>query len=343
MALLVDIAKTLGHFHLQVKFEAEDGVLALLGASGGGKSMTLKCIAGIETPDRGRIVLDGTTLFDSGRRINLPPQKRRIGYLFQQYALFPNMTVYQNIAAGVRDKAKVRTRVGEALETMRLQGLENRRPAQLSGGQQQRVALARIWVNDPAVLLLDEPFSALDNHLRFELEREVRDAIRRFGKTVLLVSHNRDEVFRLSQRVAIMHEGRIERIGEKKEVFFNPGTRQGAMLTGCTNIARLEKQGERLAYVPDWGLLLQTGRDIGNATSVGIRMRDVAGEAQGPNAFEFDVVEEMENPFSMTVMLQRRGAFVPLGWEMEKSEWRLRRAKTVTVSLPPENILLLGE
>lgn len=345
MALFVDIEKTLGNFHLHVKFEAENNVLALLGASGSGKSMTLKCIAGIETPDRGRIELDGVTLFDSVRRINLPPQKRRVGYLFQQYALFPNMTVSQNIAAGVRDKENAKALVADTIHSMHLGGMEHKKPHQLSGGQQQRVALARILVNAPEVLLLDEPFSALDSHLRFQLEQEVRNAIRRFGKTVLLVSHNRDEVFRLSDSIAIMNEGHIEAIGDKKAVFADPRTRNGAILTGCKNVAEIEKQGERSVRVPEWGLTLETHKDVGDAKYVGIRMHDIACGTDEKNAFAFDVVEEIENPFSMTVMLRLRGAqdAAPIGWELDKETWRAKRAKTVSVCLPPEELLLLKE
>lgn len=348
MSLHVDIEKTLGSFHLKVKFEAENNVLALLGASGCGKSMTLRCIAGIETPDRGRIVLDGVTLFDSAAHVNLVPQKRRVGYLFQQYALFPNMTVMQNIACGVRDqgdKKEARARVGEMIAAMHLEGMEHKKPHQLSGGQQQRAALARILVNAPEVLLLDEPFSALDSHLRFQLENEVRSAIRRFGKTVLLVSHNRDEVFRLSDAIAVMHDGRIEAIGARKAVFADPGTVNGAILTGCKNVARLEKRGERLAYVPDWGTTLETDRDIGGATHIGIRMHDIAAGGEGANALRCEVVEEIENPFSYTVMLRPQGAqdAKPFGWETDKGAWNRRRADTVTVCLPPEQLLLLRE
>ncbi|MGN0773899.1 MAG: sulfate/molybdate ABC transporter ATP-binding protein [Candidatus Ventricola sp.] len=345
MALFVDIEKTLGSFHLRVKFEAENNVLALLGASGCGKSMTLKCIAGIETPDRGRIVLDGVTLFDSEARVNLAPQKRRVGYLFQQYALFPNMTVAQNIACGVREKKEVRARVAEMIEAMHLQGMEHKKPHQLSGGQQQRAALARILVNAPEVLLLDEPFSALDSHLRFQLESEVRSAIRRFGKTVLLVSHNRDEVFRLSDAIAIMNSGAIETIGDRKSVFADPGTVNGAILTGCKNVARLEKRGERLAHIPDWGVTLETDRDIGDSTHLGVRMHDVLAGDQAGNALRCEVVEEIENPFSYTVMLRPQGApqAKPIGWELDKNAWSRRRADTVTVCLPPEHLLLLRE
>ena len=345
MALSVDIEKTLGDFHLRVKFEAENRVLALLGASGCGKSMTLKCIAGIERPDRGVITLDGTTLFDSGRGVNLPPQRRRVGYLFQQYALFPNMTVEQNIAAGVRDRRRAREETAEAIAAMRLEGLERKRPHQLSGGQQQRVALARILVNRPEVLLLDEPFSALDSHLRFQLEQELRGAIRRFGKTVLLVSHNRDEVFRLSDEVAIMHDGRIETTGEKKAVFANPRTRNGAILTGCKNVSPIQATGERRARAVDWGVELALPASADGVQYVGIRMHDVRlAEAQGePNAFLCRVEETIENPFSCTVLLRPEGAASPIGWELDKERWRQIRAERLRVCLPPESMLLLKE
>ena len=345
MALSVDIEKTLGDFHLRVKFEAENRVLALLGASGCGKSMTLKCIAGIERPDRGVITLDGTTLFDSGRGVNLPPQRRRVGYLFQQYALFPNMTVEQNIAAGVRDRRRAREETAEAIAAMRLEGLERKRPHQLSGGQQQRVALARILVNRPEVLLLDEPFSALDSHLRFQLEQELRGAIRRFGKTVLLVSHNRDEVFRLSDEVAIMHDGRIETTGEKKAVFANPRTRNGAILTGCKNVSPIQATGERRARAVDWGVELALPASADGVQYVGIRMHDVRlADAQGePNAFLCRVEETIENPFSCTVLLRPEGAASPIGWELDKERWRQIRAERLRVCLPPESMLLLKE
>ena len=163
MSVSVDIEKNLGSFQLKVKFQAADETLALLGASGCGKSMTLKCIAGIEKPDRGRIEVDGVTLFDSERGINLTPQKRRTGLMFQNYALFPNMTVLQNIRTGANretDRQKRSAAVDAVMESFGLTELSGRLPHQLSGGQQQRTALARILVSNPRILLLDEPFSA---------------------------------------------------------------------------------------------------------------------------------------------------------------------------------------
>ena len=221
MALLVDIEKTLGSFHLQVHLEAGDEVLGLCGNSGCGKSLTLRCIAGIEKPDRGRIVLNGVTLFDSEKHINLSPQKRRTGLLFQNYALFPNMTVQQNIRAGtLRDQQTEEERsrkVSELMESFGLSDLAGHYPRQLSGGQQQRTALARILVSEPQILMLDEPFSALDSELKFHMEAEVREVIRRFGKTAILVSHDRGEAYRLSDRIAMMRDGMAEKILSKEE------------------------------------------------------------------------------------------------------------------------------
>ena len=344
MSLYVDIEKSLGSFRLNAQFETYGGVLALLGASGCGKSMTLKCIAGIEKPDRGKIVLDGVTLFDSEKGINLSPQKRKVGYLFQQYALFPNMTVHQNIAAGVRNRRLAGEAVPEIIRAMHLEGTENMRPHQLSGGQQQRVALARILVNEPNALLLDEPFSALDSHLRFQMEQEVREVIRRFGKTVLLVSHNRDEVFRLSDSIAIMSSGSIETQGAKKTVFENPKTKNSAIITGCKNISALKRLDAHCVQPLDWGMRLSAGRDVGNAKYLGIRMHELcAGE--GENSFRCRVVEEVENPFSFTVLLRpidEEGAAC-LAWEVEKELWNTLRGEEVTIQLPPKSLLLLKE
>ncbi|MBQ3374375.1 MAG: ATP-binding cassette domain-containing protein [Oscillospiraceae bacterium] len=221
MALLMDIEKKLGDFTLRIRLNAENEVLGLVGNSGCGKSLTLKCIAGIEKPDRGRIVLNGVTLFDSEKHINLTPQKRHTGLMFQNYALFPNMTVRQNIRAGtLRDRQTEQERerkVNDILESFGLSAVAQHYPRQLSGGQQQRTALARILVSEPQILMLDEPFSALDSELKFYMEKEVREVIRRFGKTTLLVSHDKGEAYRLCNRIAMIHDGFAEEILSKEE------------------------------------------------------------------------------------------------------------------------------
>lgn len=346
MALSVDIEKKLGDFCLKVKFETTDGVMALLGASGSGKSMTLKCIAGIEKPDRGKIVLNGVTLFDSEKKINLSPQKRKVGYLFQQYALFPDMTVEQNIACGVREKKNVKEMTEGMIRAMNLQGVEQLKPMQLSGGQQQRVAIARILVNEPEVLLLDEPFSALDSYLKFQVEREVGKIMREFGKTVVLVSHNRDEVFRLSDSIGILNDGMLELYGEKKTIFKNPETKTGALLTGCKNLSVVEHSGGDVIYAKDWGVKLRVPGVSKDVKYVGMRLHDLKfAEEDCENSVRCEVTEVMENPFSVTVMLhpidcETKGQF---GMELDKTEWigRIRDKQKVCFSL--ESLLLLRE
>ena len=234
MALFVDIEKKLASFDLRMKFEMQDEVLALLGGSGSGKSMTLKCIAGIEKPDKGRIILDGRVLFDSEKHINLKPQDRGVGYLFQQYALFPNMTVYQNIVCGVKgamkragaensgrsiSKTEKEKMIGDIIDLVHLNGLDEKKPKQISGGEQQRVALARILVNQPDALLLDEPFSALDASLRKNLVRETYNLMKDYGKSVIFVTHDQKEAFRLSESVALIEQGEITRMGKKEDIF----------------------------------------------------------------------------------------------------------------------------
>lgn len=346
MALFVDIEKKLGNFHLKVKFEADNNILAILGASGCGKSMTLKCIAGIEKPDKGKIILDGVALFDSEKRINLIPQKRKVGYLFQNYALFPDMTVEQNIACGVKDKTKKDLIVNEFIQTMNLKGTEKKKPHQLSGGQQQRVALARILANEPEVLLLDEPFSALDSYLRIHLEREVHDILKKFGKTVVLVSHDRDEVFRLSNTIATMKDGMIETIGEKKEVFSHPKTRSGAILTGCQNISHVQIINNEYIYAVEWNLKIHVPNMKSSINYVGIRTYDIQiDDENGENMIMCDVIEEIENPFFYTIMLSpvSSNTKARITIQVDKNIWQKKRKERLTISIPSKDILLLED
>ena len=347
MSIYVDIEKDLGSFCLKAKFEAGDETMALLGASGCGKSMTLRCIAGIVTPDRGKIVVDGVTLFDSEKKINLSPQQRHTGLLFQNYALFPNMTVLKNIQAGAkREKDPIRRQdmIRTVMERFDLESLANRYPHQLSGGQQQRVALARILVSSPRVLLLDEPFSALDSHLRFKLEQEVRQVIRKFGKTVLLVSHDRDEVYRMSDSIAIMDGGKIERIGPRSTVFSDPQTRKGAILTGCKNISSIERLEDGHVWATDWDMELYLPNLPQEVTAVGLRMKNIR-PGTGENSFRCRVTEIIENPFSYTIMLENMLASdpAPLGWELLKQEWKTIENTEITIHIPRESILLLRD
>lgn len=217
MSLEVSIEKKLNSFTLSVEFSLNDGAFAILGPSGSGKTMTLKCIAGIESPDRGRIVLDGRTLFDHDGRTDLKPQKRRVGYMFQDYALFPSMTVMGNIMAGMTGE-NVRDRAQTIVERFRLTGTESQLPDQLSGGQKQRVAMARMLAADPELILLDEPFAALDHDLRKELMLETEEVFRTSGKKAILVTHDRVEAFRLCDCYAEINEGSLGRVRSSSEL-----------------------------------------------------------------------------------------------------------------------------
>ena len=347
MSLQVDIRKRLGGFTLDVAFTAENGVTSLLGASGCGKSMTLKCIAGIEKPDEGRIALDGRVLFDSQAGINLPPQQRRVGYLFQNYALFPNMTVAQNILCGLnreKDRAVKQERLREMLRMMRLEGLEQRKPAQLSGGQQQRVALARILVNDPQILLLDEPFSALDGHLRDSLKVEMRDLLERFGREVLMVTHDRNEAYNMSREIAVMDGGRILALKPTKALFADPGSVPAAILTGCKNIAAARRIDGHTVEVPDWGVQLEVAREVKDGLkAVGIRAHYFNPNTPH-NRLPVRYTEEMEEPFENIIQFRYAGQRdeSPAVW------WRLPKDKRPqpfpeALGVAPANVLLLYE
>ena len=343
MSLAVDIEKRLPGFTLGMRFTAEKETLALLGASGSGKSMTLQCIAGIVTPDRGRIEVDGRVLFDSDSRVNLPPQQRRVGYLFQQYALFPHMTARQNLLCGVRgDKKRAGAQADGMLATLGLTAAADKLPAQLSGGEQQRIALGRILLNETDILLLDEPFSALDSHLRFALEGELRRTIRDFGKTVVLVSHDRDEAYRLSDTMALVENGHVTARGTKEAIFAQPRTRAGAALTGCKNLSPITRLPDGRILADDWGVALAAGDVPKAARYVGIRMHAVQ-YGPGENELHGAVTEVVENPFSCTVMVQPQGGKKPLGWEVDKSWWREHGADSVTLHLPGDALLLLEE
>ncbi len=342
MALEAEIHKKLGRFTLDMAFEAGDETLGLLGASGCGKSMTLKCIAGVEKPDSGRIVLDGRVLYDSARRIDLKPQARHVGLMFQHYALFPHMTVMQNVMCGARRGNGHEAAAREAMEAFGIAELSNRLPRQLSGGQQQRTALARMLVSGPDILLLDEPFSALDSHLRFRMEEEMRRVIRRFGKTVLLVSHSRDEVYRLADKVAVVKDGRVDRFGTRSEVFADPATRAACDLTGCKNISAVRPMEDGRVFAADWGIPLAFSMDPGT-DALGLRMHAIC-PGEGENCFRCRVGEVIENPFSFTVMLHPLEApqdAVPIGWEMDKALWRAIGAGEVTVHFPISALLQL--
>ncbi len=325
MSMDVQIQKVWGAFHLDVAFKTDGGVLGLLGASGSGKSKTLQCIAGIERPDSGHVCVNGRMLFDSRRRMDMAVQDRRVGYLFQHYALFPNMTVAENIACGIRrgsvPSQEKRRIVQDMVDRLHLSGLERQKPEQLSGGQQQRVALARILVNEPDLLLLDEPFSALDSYLKEQVMAELRSVLKQFQKDVVIVTHSRDEAYQLCHTIAVLNQGKLEVMGPTEQVFSQPKTRAAAVLTGCRNIARACKRGRRRVYVPDWDVTLTVGHDVGDdLCAVGIRAHSFSDSLE-ENREAVQNIEILEQPFSNILVFryarQHRGT-EPLWWQRPK-------------------------
>ena len=326
MSLYVDIRKVLGSFTLHAAFETDDLVTGLLGASGCGKSLTLQCIAGVMRPDTGKIVLDGQTLFDSARGIDLPPQKRRVGYLFQHYALFPHMTVERNLRCGlhyVRDKAEQQRRLHEMMARMHLVGLEHHRPAQLSGGQAQRAALARMLLSEPRLLLLDEPFSALDSHLREQLAPDLLDLLRAYGRQAILVTHSREEAYQLTTRLCVMDEGAIVRADATRTVFDDPQHVAAARLTGCLNLSRAARTGAHTLDALDWGISLTTAVPVPeNVQAVGLHPHGF-DPAAPHNRFAVRWAEAVETPTAWLLRCRTAAQAAdtpPLRWALPKAQ-----------------------
>lgn len=348
MSVYVDIRKKAGSFTLDVKLEAGRETLSLLGNSGCGKSMTLRCIAGIERPDEGIIRINDRTVFDSEKHIDCRPQKRGVGYLFQNYALFPNMTLLQNVMVGAeRSGTLTRAQRWEValrqLAGLKLDGLEDSFPSQLSGGQQQRAALARILVSQPEILLLDEPFSALDAALRWETEQLVRAAIADFPGTAILVTHDRDEVYRLCDRLAVYRHGCIDTLGEKWELFADPRTANTARLTGCKNLSRARCEGDRIV-AEDWGLSFPLLRE-GPWTWVGIRAhRFLPGRTEDGFSFPYRITNDIEDTFSRILQIQNADSpdSALIRWETDK-ETAAALPETGWVHFPGKELLLLTD
>lgn len=316
-----------------------------MGASGCGKSMTLRCIAGIEKPDRGKIILNGKTVFDSEKKINLPPQERKVGFLFQDYALFPNMTVEKNILTGMpKDK---RDTIGKLLAAYHLIGLENRFPSELSGGQKQRCALARMMACEPELIMLDEPFSALDSYLRWQMEREVVSAVKESGKTVLFVSHDRDEVFRISDKVVVLEHGVNEKLCTKHELYEKPKTYTDALLTGCKNICPAQQKNGRVV-APEFGLDFTWSEAVEDLAYIGIRARQILpGYLVKLETdvlwIKYEIMSVTESIFSYILMIQPQNAEGMLRWEIEKEIYGQLEDYPSMAAIVKNDLMLLTE
>jgi molybdate transport system ATP-binding protein len=370
VSLFVNIRKTVASFELNVALEAGSETLGLLGASGCGKSLTLRCIAGLEKPDEGRIVVAGTTFFDSEKGINLTAQQRKTALLFQNYMLFPNLTVAENIAAGIpRGTAKdeAHALVAEQLRRFGLEGFGKRYPARLSGGQQQRVALARMLATQPAILMLDEPFSALDSHLKSELERDMLDLFDSFKGTIVYVSHDIDEAFRFCDRIAVIDQGSIRELTDTTAILDHPTSHATLKVSGVKNISAARKVGSHRVEALDWGITLNTDEEVPSdasflgvrATFIEVASRQQALDSQGTSAGEklpacqehneYDALVQrvIDSRFERTVVLRvGKDAAQPLLWRFNRIDYDpgfpLERGGHVRIRIAPSRIYVVS-
>lgn len=354
MSLSMAIKKRYPGFTLDVELEVGEERVALLGASGCGKSLTLRCIAGVETPDEGHIVVNGVTFFDSRSGVDLSPQERKTALLFQNYQLFPHMTALQNVCAGMPGPARD-DRALRFLEIFGVSALADRYPSQLSGGQQQRVALARMLAARPGILMFDEPFSALDSYLKSALEQNLLDVFSVVNRTVLYVSHDIDEACRLCDRICVMHDGHVEEGGTAEELMARPRTLAGMRLTGCKNTSRARRVSATEVEAIDWGMTFDVGREVpGDVAYVGVRARHIHRDRergdgeQGRNSFDLHVVRVSDARFERLVLLEPpcEGSRARIQWKVDKldtpqDEWP-RAGETLRLHFDASRLLLVS-
>ena len=357
MALEVRFEKHLASFTLVTDFSCDAEPLAVLGPSGAGKSMTLRCIAGLEHPDAGSIRLNGRTLFDSKAGIDVPARRRGIGLLFQNYALFPHLTVAENVAFGLENasQSEREARSRKQMADVQLNGLGHRLPRELSGGEQQRVALARALAIEPEALLLDEPLSALDTYLRSKIEQQLITTLARFRRPALYVTHNMEEAYRIAARLVVLSKGKVVASGLREEVFRDPPTLEVALLTGLKNFSRARTITSVTVEALDWNCVLHADRAGARpAAFVGIRAHHIGfafekSEASAPNTFPCWLVKTSETPFHATLFLHLheppKGGHYHLQAEVTKEQWTLfkNQPQPWRAILPVDSLLVLPE
>ncbi len=366
MKLEVKIKKRFKGFVLDVDFVTEAQTIGLLGGSGSGKSMTLRCIAGLLTPDEGYIIFNNRVLYDHASGVNLPPQDRKIGFLFQNYALFPHMTVEENVLFGLThlNKEQRHSQAMAHLERVQMTHLSRSYPAQLSGGQQQRVAIARAMAIEPDILILDEPFSALDHHLRTQMEHEVKSVLEAYGHTAIVVSHDINELYRISDEILVYDAGRILGNGDKEVLFTEPRHIGIAKITGCKNIGRIVskvvgKLGNEVT-IGKWQMSLELGQELTEDHKfIGIRahhfishLPDTKDERenllQQRNHFAITIKETVISPFRVMIYftVSEEGHISKnLQWDLSRERYDIIRDRldSLVLEVPRERILILEE
>lgn len=335
-SLNLGVTKPFPEFTLNLNLNTTIFPLAVLGASGAGKTMMLRCLAGLDPPKQGTITLNGRTLFDSQQGINVSPQQRQISLLFQDYALFPHLTVAQNILFGVQhlSRQQQQSQLFYYLDEFQLHSLSQRYPHQLSGGQQQRVALARALIVQPQALLLDEPFSALDTHLRQQMEQQLRESLRDYRGVTVLVTHNLEEAYRQARSLLILDQGQVIAYGDKTQLFDSPSDLTVAQLTNCQNISPITWITSNQVYAEAWDCVLKCSvLPTTEATHVAIRAHHLylRQDNTAINTFTCWLSHTLKSPHHLSVFLhlhtppQSSQAYhlqVELNWE----QWEEQKA-----------------
>ncbi|MYE45737.1 MAG: ABC transporter ATP-binding protein [Chloroflexi bacterium] len=352
MTLRARFEAHVGEFELAVGLDADDELVVLYGRSGSGKSLTLRAIAGLLRPRSGRIEIGGRTVFDAAAGVDLPPQQRRSGYVVQEPTLFPHLDLRRNVLIGLERDVDAPARYEELLRLLSIEGLDGRRPHQLSGGQQQRAALARALVRRSDVLLLDEPFSALDEALRADLRAELLRLRREMRLSIVFVTHDLREAHLLADRIAVLDEGRVLQFAARDEVFRRPASRLVAELTGFSNIFEAERRGEGVVVA---GLPLRTELPPGvaeaEAVDVAIRAERVVLRRLDPdgglpeNCFVASVVDDLAFGNTHTLHLVPDGAGPPIAVEVASRPYEIlgvaRRERWV-VELPADDLHVMS-
>jgi spermidine/putrescine transport system ATP-binding protein len=322
---------------MDISMQIHEGeFFTLLGPSGCGKTTLLRIIAGLELPDAGQVVLKGKNI------TSLPATERQVNTVFQSYALFPHLNIFENIAFGLRSrkfpKNDILDRVNRRLEMLGLKGAAKRYPHQLSGGQQQRVALARALVNEPELLLLDEPMSALDAKLRAQLQVELRRLQRKLGQTFILVTHDQSEALIVSDRLAVMNQGRIVQYGTPKEVYERPQTRFVAEFLGAANIIRGEWVDNNLKN--DWGTLHLPSKPDWKKGSIAIRPEriEIALDEPNVNGVRAKIQETIYRGTDLELLCSPGGLRI-----RTSATYNLNTGDDIWIELPPERLVILDD
>jgi ABC-type sulfate/molybdate transport systems ATPase subunit len=339
-------------FSLELEFEAAAGITVLFGPSGAGKTLTLDSIAGFVRPDQGRILLDGEILFDGAAGVHLPPQARNCGYVFQNYALFPHMTLRKNLEFAVEKKPRLERhrRVNEMLERCHLVDAAGRRPHEVSGGQRQRCSIARALIGAPKLLLLDEPAQGLDAVLRAELYQVLRQVRADFETPVLLVTHDLDECFELGEEMLVLHGGRVVQSGPPGKILEQPANLEVARLLGAFNLLageiRILDPGRNLSRVLVSGSEIEgpyfPGRLKGDRVTVCVRPEQLSvaprAAKPGPNQIPVDLVRTVEKP--QWVRLEfLNSAGEPIAVDLTSAEYERHRENSSWVVEFPRDLL----